>query len=93
MYLNHIRLPNYERNSDGVCLMVQIRTSPRGDVGHQIQHTVSLHHTLTGQDGNVVPSFYSHRRIHFQMCVNHNHVAHLASSKAMHGIHLFKFAP
>ena len=67
--------------------MVQIRALPRVHVGHQVQHAVPLHHAAASLHGDVVPRLHGELRVHLDVRVGHDHVAHLAGAHIVHIAH------
>ena len=67
--------------------MVQVGLAPRVHMGHEVEHPVALQHALARQHRNVMARLDGEGRIHLQMGVHHNHVAHLARAHIVHAAH------
>lgn len=53
------------------------------NVDHEIGKAMSLHATFASLQGNVVSGFDAQGGTYLDVCVNHDHVAHIAGSDGL----------
>ena len=58
--------------------MIQVWAAPRVDMGHQVEYAVSLHDQLARSNGNAMTGLDADARVHLDVRVDDDHVAHFA---------------
>lgn len=66
--------------------MIRIRSAPRVDMRHEVQHAVAMHDAPAHFDGNVMTLGNGQACIDLDMGIHQDHVAHLPGADVMHAL-------